>query len=77
MVNRVEGCRENKENEDRGEGGWRDSLTARSAVSVQWLGLKPDWWGSSRLFWEKKAESWLEAAHSMVLERNGRSDAGR
>ena len=48
---------------------WRDSLTARSAVSVEWPGLKPDWWGSSRLFWEKKAESWLEAARSMVLER--------
>ena len=55
---------------------WRDSLTARSAVSVEWPGLKPDWWGSSRLFWEKKAESWLEAARSMVLERNGRSDTG-
>ena len=36
----------------------RDSLTARSAVSVEWPGLKPDWWVSSRLFWEKKAESW-------------------
>ena len=36
---------------------WRDSLTARSAVSVEWPGLKLDWWGSSRLFWEKKAES--------------------
>ena len=36
---------------------WRDSLTARIAVSVEWPGLKPDWWGSSRLFWEKKAES--------------------
>ena len=55
----------------------RDSLTARSAVSVEWPGLKPDLWGSSRLFWEKEAESWLEAAHSMVLERNGRSDPGR
>ena len=53
----------------------RDSLTA-SAVSVEWPGLKSYWWGSSRLFWEKKAESWLEAAHSMVLERNGRSDTG-
>ena len=30
---------------------WRDSLSARSAVSVEWPGLKPDWWGSSRLFW--------------------------
>ena len=29
---------------------WRDYLTARSAVSVEWPGLKPDWWGSSRLF---------------------------
>ena len=56
---------------------WRDSLTARSAVSVECPGLKPGWWGSSRLFWEKKAESWLEAARSMVLERNGRSDTGR
>ena len=55
----------------------RDSLAARSAVSVEWPGLKLDWWGSSRLFWEKKAERWLEAARSMVLERNGRSDTGR
>ena len=23
------------------------------------------------MFWEKKAESWLEAARSIVLERNG------
>ena len=45
----------------------RDCLRARSAVLVEWPGLKPDWWGSSRLFWEKKAESWLEAARSMVL----------
>ena len=44
-----------------------DSLTVRSAVSVEWPGLKLDWWGSSRLFCEK---SWLEAAHSSVLEIN-------
>ena len=36
---------------------WRNSLTARSAVSVEWPGLKLDWWGSSSSFWEKKAQS--------------------
>ena len=43
-------------------GAWMDSLAARTAVSVEWPGLKPDLWGSSRLFCEKKEESLLEAA---------------
>ena len=77
MVDSVEGRREIEENQDRGEEVCRDSLTARSAVSVEWPGLKPDWWGSNRLFCEKKAESWLKAAWSRVLEINGRSDTGR
>ena len=55
MVDRVEGCRERSrrmrtEEREAACAVCRDSLTARSAVSVEWPGLKPDWWGSSRLF---------------------------
>ena len=50
---------------------------SESAVSVVWSGLKLDWWGSSRLFCEKKAESLFEAARSSFLEINGRSDTGQ
>ena len=51
---------------------WRDTLTARSADSVEWPGLNPDWWVSSRLFCEKKEESWSEAAHSCDFDIKGR-----
>jgi len=65
------------EEREAARAAWSDSLTERSAVSVEWPGLKPDWWGSSRLFSEKKAESWLDAARSSVLDRKGRRDSGR
>ena len=55
---------------------WRASVTAMSAVSVEWAGLKPDWCGSNRLFCERWRESWLETVRSRVFDRNERSDTG-
>ena len=55
---------------------WSASVTARSAVSVEWAGLNPDWLGSSRLFCERWRESWLETTRSRVFERKERSDTG-
>ena len=52
------------------------SVTVRSAVSVEWAFLNPDWLGSSRLFCKRWRESWLETTRSRVLERKERSDTG-
>ena len=61
------------------EAAWaacRASVTARSAVSVEWACLKPDWFGSSRLFCERWRESWLDTTRSSVFERKESSDTG-
>ena len=55
---------------------WSASVTARSAVSVEWAGLNPDWFGSNRLFCERWRESWFETTRSRVFERNERRDTG-
>ena len=53
---------------------WRAVVTDRRAVSVEWPVLKPDWLGYSRLFLERKFDSW--AARSIVFEKKGSSDTG-
>ena len=53
---------------------WRAVVIDRRAVSVEWPVLKPDWLGSSRLFRERKFDSWLDTACSIVLEKKGSSE---
>ena len=55
---------------------WSDSVTARRAVSVEWPGLNPDWWGSRRLFCWRYKESWLKRARSSIFDRKDRRDTG-
>lgn len=41
---------------------FRISITVSCAVSVEWPLLKPHWFESSRLFWERKSETWVKTA---------------
>ncbi len=54
----------------------RASVTESSAVSVEWLLLKPDCLASSLLFCEINNETWLKTAHSSVSAMNGRRETG-
>ncbi len=40
-----------------------DSVTDSKGVSVEWPLLNPDWLLSSRLFCERKEETWLNTTH--------------
>ncbi len=53
----------------------RASVTESSAVSVEWLLLKPDCL-SSLLFCERNNETWLKTTRSSVLAMNGRRETG-
>ncbi len=50
----------------------RASTTESKAVSVECPLLKPDWLLSRRLFCVRKAETWLNTAHSSVFAMKGR-----
>ncbi len=52
----------------------RASTTESKAVSVECPLLKPDWFLSRRLFCVRKAETWLNAAHSSVFAMKGRRE---
>ncbi len=54
----------------------RASVTESSAVSVEWPLLKPDWLASSRLFYERKEDSWFKTTRLSVLAMNGRRETG-
>ncbi len=54
----------------------RASVTESSAASVEWPLLKPDWLASSRLFYERKENSWFKTTRSSVLAMNGRRETG-
>ncbi len=54
----------------------RASVTESSAVSVECPHLKPDWLASSRLFFERKEDSWLKTTCSSVFAMNGRRETG-
>ncbi len=54
----------------------RASTTESKAVSVECPLLKPDWLLSRRLFCERKAETWLNTAHSSVFAMKGRRETG-
>ncbi len=52
------------------------STTESKAVSVECPLLKPDWLLSTRLFFVRKAETWLNTTRSSVLAMKGRRETG-
>ncbi len=52
------------------------SVTESSAVSVECPRLKPNWLASSRLFFDRNEDNWLETTHSSVFATNGRRETG-
>ncbi len=78
MVNSVKSSRQIQQNEDWWFGisfcnQWA-SVTERSAVSVEWPLLKPNWLASSLLFCERNNDNWLKTTHLSVLATNGRRE---
>ena len=65
---------------DRSSGMITDDLEAAladwRALSVEWPVFKPDWLGSRRLFRERKFDSWLHTACSIVFLKKSNSDTG-
>ncbi len=52
------------------------SVTEIKAVSVEWQLLNTDWLLSSRLFCERKEDTWLNTTRSSDFAMNGRREMG-
>ncbi len=76
MVNRVKSSEISIEDLESAFASLRASTTDSKAVLAECPLMKPDWLPSRRLFCARKAETWLNTAHSSIFAMKGRRETG-